>query len=311
MTPPIRVARQWTFSRVFFPVLLLAMGIGLLPAHAQTSPIGTRDFTYNNTWTTRFGPAAADIVVTPSNMLACKPPASTAPNFQNFSYALCFYSGPAVPTGLASAGNSALPCVLSADGQSANCTCYKLTAAQYPSQNYLVDINGILNLNVYNKTVAKCSANGDLCSKSDTSGNPACEATNTGTMMPTGSLISVYSTLLRDQYIPQPAGQTPMPSKPSKPDMGANTTICPAAKYAGCMTAPCVDNGQKDSKGNALVQCLCPVVTGPYEVGQGGMQCDANAMTLAGTGGGASYVWSASHNPLLNPAKDKAPAKPR
>lgn len=43
------------------------------------------DFHYNRLWTTKYGPAAADIIVKPSNMMSCKPAAGSG-----LSYALCY-----------------------------------------------------------------------------------------------------------------------------------------------------------------------------------------------------------------------------
>src|SRR6185295_12025486 len=94
---------------------------------------GNKPFTLNTLPTTPYGPPWADVVVQPSNMLECK--ANTAP------IALCYYSGPG-PTA---------PCT--ADGLGlANCTCYEIPAGQ----PYFVDINAILNRDVYLKTVARC-----------------------------------------------------------------------------------------------------------------------------------------------------------
>jgi hypothetical protein len=105
-------------------------------------------------------------------------------------------------------------------------------------------------------------------------------------MMPGAPLISVFSPLKEIRY----AG----------PKGSPQTTVCKAGLYAGCMTAPCADNGQKDAQGNPLVQCSCPVVYGPYEVGEPGVNCDATAMSTSGQPG-KTYVWSASHNPANNP----------
>ena len=80
-----------------------------------------------------------------------------------------------------------------------------------------------------------------------------------------------------------------------------NATSCSAAKYAGCMTAPCHHTGKFDAAGNELVQCQCPVYDGPFELGQAGVPCDANALTppaAATTGKKPFYVWSAAHNPI-------------
>ena len=51
-------------------------------------------YTFNDTETTRFGPAYANIWLEKSNFLACFPPTG-----RTISYALCYYSGPDQPTG--------------------------------------------------------------------------------------------------------------------------------------------------------------------------------------------------------------------
>jgi len=61
--------------------------------------------------------------------------------------------------------NPALPCILSPDGKSANCTCYEINTEQYPPYvPYFVSINAILNLNLYLRTIAACGHDGELCS---------------------------------------------------------------------------------------------------------------------------------------------------
>ena len=44
------------------------------------------------------------------------------------------------------------------------------------------------------------------------------------------------------------------------------------------MTAPCHHTGKKDSAGNELVECQCPVYDGPFELGQTGVPCNANEL---------------------------------
>jgi hypothetical protein len=247
-------------------------------AGTAVSPIGTTDFHYNTLQTTKYGPAAADIIVEPENFLSCKPPGAQKSAAKDFAYALCYYSGPAVATG--NSGNPTLPCTLSADGKSANCICYKMTAAQYPGDPYLVDINAILNRDVYLATVKACGHDGKNCGRTSATVAPACKAVDHGTMMPKGSLVSVFSTKMSDNY-----------------SSTKGTTSCTQAKYAGCMTAPCHDTGKTDSAGTPLVSCQCPIYDGPFELGQANMPCDANALTPASTGSASSatYVWSSGH----------------
>jgi hypothetical protein len=253
------------------PALAQSSDAGVAPNGSGVSPIGTRDFRYNDRHTTRYGTASADIVLKPSNFLACHPGDGAS-----LAFGLCFYSGPAVATG--NPGNPVLPCILSKDGRSADCTCYKLTAEPAPALPYLIDINAILNLDVYLASVKACGHDGKSCGRHDSA--PACKATNAGQMMPWGDLISVFSTAKAGAY-----------------SATAGQTSCSAGKYAGCMTAPCRDTGKTDSAGNPLVECRCPVTDGPYQIGQANMPCDANALTQSSTGPAANLVWSAGYSP--------------
>lgn len=105
-------------------------------------------FTFNDTKTTKFGPAYADVWTASSNFLACSPPSG-----RPFSYALCYYSGPDAPTGNQD-DNPSLPCTLSPDGVVADCTCLEIpTEVASPKVPYFVDINAIANLDIYQETV--------------------------------------------------------------------------------------------------------------------------------------------------------------
>ena len=230
-------------------------------------------FKINNIRTTPFGPAWADIWIEGANFLQCNPPQA-----QDFSYAVCYYSGPDDPTGL-STDNPALPCTLSAGGKAADCTCYKLSTAVVPPQvPYFVDIHSILNLDIYQQTVAACGSDGKGCAPTTSIQAPVCSSINTNQLMPGADLVSVFSPVKKLDYF---AGSTACPP--------------PGTVYAGCMTAPCYDTGKKDANGNALVDCTCPIYNGPFEIGQGAqgdtpLQCDL----------GHGNVWSAAHNPIMN-----------
>ena len=266
-------------SGLFAIVIAMVASIAQ-PAHAaDPKPIDVVGFVYNNTMTTPYGPAAADVVVQPSNMMSCAMPTASS-----FSYALCYYSGPAAPTGLSGSNNPALPCVMAEDGKSAVCECFKVTPSLAAGKPYQVDINAILNLGVYKATVAKCGQQGDGCNQSTTSTNPACKAVENATMMPSGAPVSVFSLYKVGDYS---TGQKP------------GSTSCTAAPYAGCMTAPCLDTG-KVKNGQPIVDCRCPIYNGPYQVGQDGATCDANKVAnpdIAKSPDGAKYVWSASYTP--------------
>ena len=210
-----------------------------------------KPFTLNTLPTTPYGPPWADVVMKPSNMLECK----GAP------IANCYYSGPGPTT----------PC--NPDGLGlANCTCYEIPSGQL----YLIDINAILNRDVYLKTVAACGKDGSLCQPTGSRPAPVCEAINNNTLIPGADLISTFSLYLKEQ-IP------------------ISLTSCPtSAAYAGCMTAPCKRTGKIDPKVRLpLVQCGCPVFTGPYQVGTTTDHC-----VLEG-----NYVWSAAYTPPRTPGR--------
>jgi hypothetical protein len=190
-------------------------------------------------WTTVFGPAYADITLTSTNFVPCR----------GGPYALCYYSGP-------STGAEDLSCTLTADGNYANCQCFDI-----PYGVYFIDINAILNHDVYEKTVAQCGADGSQCATLNSA--PVCANVNQGNLIP-GS--SVYSTFSFDCV----------------PENGLGLTDCGAALYAGCMTAPCFKTNQA-----GIVNCSCPVFDGPYQVGQNDQAC-----TLGG-----DLTWSAAYAP--------------
>ncbi|HEY6803534.1 MAG TPA: hypothetical protein VI306_08150 [Pyrinomonadaceae bacterium] len=209
-----------------------------------------KPFRLNTLQTTPYGPAWANILLEKSNFLECR----------GAAIALCYYSG-AGPT---------TPCTLDGLGI-ANCTCYEVPAGQ----PYKVDINAILNLDVYLRTVAKCGQDGSLCRPTGTIEAPVCEAINNNTLIPGADLISTFSLYLEKQL---PISQT--------------TCSTPAA-YAGCMTAPCKRTGKTDpTTGLPLVQCGCPTYTGPYQVGQTVSQ---DQCVLGG-----NSIWSAAYSPNMS-----------
>lgn len=206
---------------------------------------GGKSFKLNTLPTTPYGPAWADIVVEKSNFVECK----------GASIALCYYSGPEGTT----------PCTIG-DGNLANCTCYAIPAGQ----PYFVDINGILNLDVYLETVKDCGKDGSKCKPTGSVEAPVCEAINKNTLIPGADLISTFSVYLEKQ----------IPIAP--------TTCSTPAPYAGCMTAPCKNTGKTDSTtGLPLVDCGCPTYTGPYQVGT---QIQQDQCVLA-----SPNIWSAAY----------------
>jgi hypothetical protein len=214
-------------------------------------------FRLNTLQTTPFGKAWADILVKPENFLQCK----------GASIALCYYSGPETP---ASPGGLATPCKLLPGEGIADCTCYEIPAGP----TYLVDINAILNLDVYLETVKACGHDGARCKPNGNITAPVCDAINQNTLIPGADLISTFSLYLESVY-------------PT-----SNGLTCNKAPYAGCMTAPC-RRGETEVvdpvTGLPLVQCACPIWSGEYQVGFP----NGNACALGG-----NNVWSAAFAPL-------------
>lgn len=208
-------------------------------------------FKLNTLPTTPYGPPWADILVEKSNFLECK----------GAAIALCYYSGPGGTT----------PCTLDGLGI-ANCTCYEIPSGQ----PYFVDINAILNLEVYLRTVAKCGKDGSNCKPTGSIEAPVCDAIDNNTLIPGADLISTFSLYLEKQLHIDP------------------TNCTTPATYAGCMTAPCKRTGKTDpNTGLPLVQCGCPTFTGPYQVGQ---KVPQDRCVLEG-----NYVWSAAYSPTPTP----------
>ncbi len=200
-------------------------------------------------WTTSFGPAYADITLASSNFVPCR----------GGPYALCYYSGPG-------SGAEDLSCTMTADGNYANCQCFDI-----PYGVYFVDINAILNHDIYEKTIAQCGADGSLCATLNSA--PVCANVNAGNLIP-GT--SVYSTFSFDCV----------------PENGLGLTNCATAPYAGCMTAPCFKTTQA-----GIVNCSCPVFNGPYQVGQNDQACML----------GSDLVWSAAYAPAATPTATPLP----
>jgi hypothetical protein len=195
------------------------------------------NFPFNDTMTTPYGPAYADIILEPSNFLPC----------EGGPIALCYYSGPEPET-----------CVLSQDGTTANCECFEISYGKY-----FVDINAILNLDVYNETIAQCGTDGSGCQATNSA--PVCESINNGTFSPGTDMISAFSFAC-------------------VPEEGIGSTNCtqPPLQYAGCMTAPCSRTGE-----DGIVNCLCPTYEGPYQIGLNDQTCNL----------GNNMTWSAAYNP--------------
>ncbi len=213
-------------------------------------------FIPNPLFTTPFGPAKADIVLLPANFLPCR----------GTQIALCYYSGPGPTT----------TCTLTTDGKFANCKCYVIP----DGTPYFVDINAILDLEIYQETVKKCGDDGSGCRAINSA--PVCDDINNNTLF-SGTDVDVISTF--SHALANDSG------------FAIDTTNCDRAVYAGCMTAPCIITTEVATVGEAeyqIAECACPTFDGPYQVGQDiprAPRCDINPPS-------ANLVWSAAFSPL-------------
>lgn len=234
----------------------------------------------NAFWTTQYGTASANIVLSPTNFLACS----------STSYALCFYSGPntAPKKKRGSPALPALPCRVSNDDKGiANCRCYAESGTSY------VDIHAIRNTEAYVETVRVCGLDGAKCANllstelpdkvsSVTGGTPTAlptapvcgyleaDAGGKAPMAPDAELVSTFSFARVKSY---GLAQTSCTSTP--------------APYAGCMTASCTFERDAKGKSTGFATCRCPIYTGPFQVGQADAACDL----------GGGNVWSAGYAP--------------
>jgi hypothetical protein len=198
-----------------FALLVAALLLSLsaaLPAQAQSGHDAHPKFVPNSqefwdnskNWTTNYGPAYRDTVLTSKADGAYFVPCTG-------TYALCFHSGPAP-----------LPCEKTADGRFANCKCPVETGVNW------VLITAILNYEVYQQTLNVCGADGSGCVKMPDKA-PVCSAIKSGALIPGANAISTFS---RDN-VTEIAARLNSAEAPTPP------TICPKGPYAGCMTAGC------------------------------------------------------------------------
>ena len=204
----------------------LLLGITVLSTNArgQTNFVPNDQKFWDNSanWTTDYGPAYRDTVLAADDIVPCNGP-----------FALCFTSGP-----------EPLPCVPTADGRFANCTCTPHTGLNFGV------MSAILNYEVWLDTVSFCSSND--CSIPDAA--PVCAAIKSGKLIKGADLISTFDPSSRQAIIDILQGQKPL--------------VCPKAPYAACMTAPC-----KQKKGENPV-CSCPVFNGVFQLPTPGATCD-------------------------------------
>lgn len=216
--------------KVFIKSLFIMLFFSIPSSYGQ-------GFTFipNDLMTTPFGPAWADILLEPTNFLPC----------EGGPIALCYYSGPEPET-----------CELTGAGGFALCECFEISYGKY-----FVDINAILNLDVYLETVDLCGTDGSGCQTTNSA--PVCASINNGTLIPGTDMISTFSF-------------------ECVPEEGIGQTNCAKSLYAGCMTAPCTRTEEE-----GIVECLCPTYDGPFQVGLNSQSCTLDQ----------GMVWSAAYNP--------------
>ncbi len=224
-------------------LLFYAATVGAGYAGQQQFVPNNRNF-FNDSinWTTNYGPAYRDVAVKKSQFLPCDTP-----------FALCFHSG-AEP----------LPCKLSKDGKSAECTC-----PVEDQVNYTL-LTAILNYPVYQDTLKQCGSDGSLCS--GTNEAPVCNKLTGGKLIPGAKVISTFDTSTQTMF--------------NNAIDGDNSIFqtCDKGPYAGCMTAPCKLN--KDG----TATCKCPVFYGRFQLVHTQASCQL----------GGGLVNSASYSPLLD-----------
>jgi hypothetical protein len=254
---------------VLFLVFLLFAFVAL-EGHAEEPVIS---FTPNPLLTTPFGPAKADILLRASNFLPCV----------GGPIALCYYSGPQP----SDASQPDLSCDVTSDGGFANCRCIEI-----PHGPYFVDINAILDVDMYARTVKVCGKDGVDCQRERNSA-PVCRAINENRFIAGADTISTFSLAL----------DTADPSEFKIGQTNCPVAVDETALYAGCMTAPCTrttDSIQINGSAYPIDECACPTFDGRYQVGQTLAQPnDPDSGCVLGDGEPGDKVWSAAYNPLL------------
>lgn len=145
------------------------------------------DFPLNTVMTTDYGPAWADVALTPQDFLPCFGP-----------YALCYYAN----------------CEVAPDGKVSNCPCY-----EWFGPNYVL-VNAILNLDSWEETVAQCTADPASCQVPN--GAPVCKDINRGELYENATRVSTFS-FYRAQV--EPIGSTNCGDMPG-PYAGCMTAPC-------------------------------------------------------------------------------------
>jgi len=225
-------------------LLLSATSCDSGPSPALPPPFTGGSFPLNTQMTTAYGPAWADVTTSTSDWITCFGP-----------YALCYYAN------CTEKPNSY--------GMIANCSCYETFGTNY------VDINAILNNDVYNETKTFCDANPGECHKPNQA--PVCASLSSGDFMSGADRFSTFSFYRAAQ---EPIGSTDCTSQP--------------ALYAGCMTAPCYNPTTSGTDNTTLIECQCPTYNGPFQVGLDNLSCDDSPMIY-------SAAYDAAPPPSGNP----------
>jgi hypothetical protein len=275
-----------------------------------------KPFEPTNCATTPHGPARANIVVGSSalastNMLFCPGGTTDKPK----PYALCFFSGPLLPTGTATsvATNNKLSCLPDFTTGIANCQCQV-----YNTGPYYVDINSILNLGAFWHTHKVCGADGGKCKNiaaCDASGK---QKTNCGTSPcpPCTETVAPVCEYVAAQPSDKDAALYPQSPHASmaavdlvstfsyamsgpasaQPNAGygyqlGSTPCTNNGIYAGCMTAPCTYPQGSTKADGSIVNCACPMWQGDYQIGQPAADLKAKMLCPIDAG----WVWSAAN----------------
>lgn len=154
-------------------------------------------------------------------------------------------------------GAAPMSCTKDKSGKFADCKCFEI-----PHGNYYVNINAILNRKVYARTVKVCGKDGSRCSGHPNMA-PVCKDVNDHSLIPGADLFSTFSFACESKI---PLGHTK----------------CAPGPYAGCMTAPC-----RRSATPGIVDCSCPIYSGPNDLGVSNGKC-----SLSG-----GLIWSAAYYP--------------
>ncbi len=232
----------------FFALILLCTSVVGMSCSSNSNcplpyPFCFGSFPLNTQQTTAYGPAWADVTTSTSDWITCFGP-----------YALCFYADCTVT-------DSSDPV--------ANCPCYETFGTNF------VDINAILNDDVYNETKAFCTANPEACHIPNQA--PVCQSLNSGEFMQGADRFSTFSFYRSTQ---EPIGMTDCTDQPGL--------------YAGCMTAPCYDPTTPGVDDTTMIQCQCPTYDGPFQIGQDNMSCENSA----------NMVYSAAYNAATPPTSN-------